>query len=157
MGGCTQLCDVAAWSSQAATLLWVWSILEQAMDKKPYLSKAKRSENTFNEVNHHNTTKLGNFPDTSLIVSLWDSGCCQEQHVAPKGTSRGPWWVPLYHRSSVSAVLHSVLLSQLPENLYYSLPRWYRLGMGYFCSWVCLQTSVHLSDLYMCSNVGSQI
>lgn len=71
MGGCTQMCDVAVWGSQAATLPWVSSILEQAMDKKPCLSKGKRSENTLNEVNHHNTTKLGNFPDSSLpVVSL---------------------------------------------------------------------------------------
>lgn len=77
MGGWTQMCDVAVWGSQAATLLWVWSILEQAVEKKPHLSKGKRSENALNEVNHHNTTKLGNFPDSSLVVPV-GSGCWQE-------------------------------------------------------------------------------
>lgn len=70
MGPCPQMYDVAAWGSQAATLLWEWSILEQATDKKPHLSKGKRTYNTLNEVNHHNTTKLANFPDASLVVSL---------------------------------------------------------------------------------------
>lgn len=70
MGQCTQMCDMAVWGSQATTLIWVWSILEQAIDKKPHLSKGKRSENILNEVNHCNTIKLGNFPDSSLVVSL---------------------------------------------------------------------------------------
>lgn len=83
------MCDMAVWGSQAATLLWVWSILERAMDMKPNLSKGKRSENTSNEVNHHNTTKPGNFPDSSLAVSLQGKAAGKNSTWPPRGLPEG--------------------------------------------------------------------
>lgn len=65
------MCDMAVWGSQAATLLWVWSILEQAVDMKPNLSKGKRSENTLNEVNHHNTTQTHEI----FLIPVWQCPC----------------------------------------------------------------------------------
>lgn len=81
------MCDVAVWGSQAATLLQL--ILQQAMDKKPPLSKGKRSENTLNEVNHPNTTKLGNFPDSSLAMSLWGQAVAKNSTQPSRGLLEG--------------------------------------------------------------------
>lgn len=70
-----------------ATLLW--AILEQAIDKKPHLSKEKRSENILDEVNHCNITKLGNFPDSSLVVSLWGQAVVKNSTWPPRGLLEG--------------------------------------------------------------------